>query len=292
MDLIRSAASLLALTCIWLLAITPAEAQFGSGTQGPSAQLPGGRAGDNKREAPKRLDPSQDATKPLREAPPPAKAKKPADDDDDEAPKAKAGAKKKADTAAIAKTLDAAAKQVATNKAEAAIKAVNGVLATPDLPAGLMARALYLRGAAHRKQGRAGQAIADLTSALSLRNGLTTNDRADAVQQRSAAYREAGVQEPADATPPQRTATPGKDKPNVSSWQTGSTGKQRTEGKESPPATQEPPKGGGLGSFFGNLFGGGEAPKREPQPTAPPKTAVPTWETEVTPQKAKRDRSS
>lgn len=288
---IRSAASLLALTCTWLLASTPAEAQFGTGTQGPAAQLPGGRAGDNKQEAPKRLDPSQDATKPIREAPP-AKAKKPADDDDDdEAPKAKAGAKKKADTAAISKTLDTAAKQVTTNKAEAAIKALNGVLATPDLPTGLMARALYLRGAAHRKQGRAAQAIADLTSALSLRNGLTTTDRADAAQQRSAAFRDSGVPEPAEVTPPQRTATPGKDRPNVSGLQTGSTGKQRTDGKETP-ANQEPPKSGGLGGFFSGLFGGSEPVKQAPPPSAPPKTAVPKWETEVVPPKAKGDRPS
>lgn len=290
MNWISRAAGALALTCLGSLAGTQAEAQFGTGTQGPSAQLPGGRAGDNKREAPKRLDPSQDATKPLREAPP-AKAKKPANDEDDEddARKAKAGAKKKLDTAAVSKTLDAAAKQIAANKAEVAIKALNGVVATADLPSGLMARALYLRGAAHRKQGRSAQAIADLTGALWLKNGLSGTDRADAAHQRSATYRDAGLPEPAEVVP-QRTASPGKDKPNVSSWQTGSTGKQRTEGKG--PAKEEPSKGGGLGSFFGNIFGGGDAAKPAPQPSAPPKTAVPTWETEVTPKKSKRDDRS
>lgn len=287
MNWIPSAAGVLALTCTWLLASTPAEAQFGTG-QGPAAQLPGGRAGDNKQEAPKRLDPNQDATKPLREAPQP-RAKKPSDDDDeDDAPRGKA--KPKVDTAAVSKTLETAAKQISANKAEAAIKALSGVLATADLPSGLMARALYLRGAAHRKQGRSAQAIADLTGALWLKNGLSGSDRTDAAQQRSAVYREAGLPEPAEVTPPQRIAAPGKDKPNVSGLQTGSTGK-RTDGKE--PTKVEPPKsGGGLGNFFGNLFGGGEPAKPEPQPTTPPKTAVPTWETEVTPQKAKRDRSS
>ena len=288
MNWIPSAVGVLALICTWLLASTPAEAQFGTGTQGPAAQLPGGRAGDKKDEQRKPLDPREDATRPLREAPQP-KAKKPSDDDDeDEAPRGKA--KPKVDIAAVSKTLETAAKQISTNKAEAAIKALNGVLATADLPSGHMARALYLRGAAHRKQGRAAQAIADLTSALWLKNGLSGSDRTDATQQRSAAYREAGLPEPAEVTP-QRTATPGKDRPSVSGLQTGSTGKQRTDGKE-PAKVEQPKSGGGLGGFFGNLFGGGEPPKPEPQPTTPPKTAVPTWETEVTPQKAKRDRSS
>jgi hypothetical protein len=56
-----------------------------------------------------------------------------------------------------------------------------------------MAKALYYRGAAYRKTGKSAQAISDLTSAVWLKNGLSDADRAAAIEQRQAAYQEAGL---------------------------------------------------------------------------------------------------
>ncbi len=63
-----------------------------------------------------------------------------------------------------------------------------------------MAKALYYRGTAYRKQGKPAQAISDLTTAAWLKGGLSDSDRAQAMEQRQLAYSEAGLgsQAPSD----------------------------------------------------------------------------------------------
>jgi hypothetical protein len=99
--------------------------------------------------------------------------------------------------------LDSAAKSIAEGNADAAMTTLDGVLAGGGLANTHMARALYLRGLAHRKKARPAQAIADLTSAVWVKGGLSDADRAAALKERSEISREIGV---ADAGPPPSSA--------------------------------------------------------------------------------------
>ena len=56
-----------------------------------------------------------------------------------------------------------------------------------------MAKALYVRGMAYKKQSKPGLAISDLTSALWLKNGLGDADQKSAIAERAEAYRLAGL---------------------------------------------------------------------------------------------------
>ena len=103
------------------------------------------------------------------------------------------------DANSVPSDLDGAAKLLAAGKTEPAIARLSGIIATGNLPATVMARALYLRGAAYRQQSKPAMAISDLTSALWLKGGLSDVDRADATQQRAAAYGEAGLTEQGQA---------------------------------------------------------------------------------------------
>lgn len=75
---------------------------------------------------------------------------------------------------------------------EAAIEALSEALQGP-LSSRQAAKALYYRGLAYRAVGRPGQAVADLDSAIALRNGLSLGQLADAEDNRAAAQREAGI---------------------------------------------------------------------------------------------------
>ncbi len=131
---------------------------------------------------------------------------------------------------AVAGSLPAAAADVAeeildkgitayrAGKLEPAVGAFSAAL-RGRLSAEQTARAHYYRGLAHRKQGRPGYAVSDLTHALDS-NLLSETERADAVENRITAYQEAGiaatdvvVTTAGDARPPERapewpTATP------------------------------------------------------------------------------------
>ncbi len=74
---------------------------------------------------------------------------------------------------------------------EPALGGINAAL-RGGLSSGLTARALYYRGLVYRKQGSPGHAISDLTRALDY-DGLSDQERSDAMEARSAAYQEAGV---------------------------------------------------------------------------------------------------
>ncbi len=143
----------------------------------------------------------------------------------------------KRDPAAALATIEAAAKLLEAGKTDQAIASLSSAISGGNLPPTTMARALYLRGAAYRKQAKPAQAISDLTSALWLKGGLSDTDRADANQQRAAAYSEAGLSDEGQST---SAAT-----------------RKRSDGTVAglnPDANASTP--GSSGGFFGKLFGG------------------------------------
>lgn len=126
---------------------------------------------------------------------------------------AQAAADKKKDPSVALKAYDAGARAFEAGKLDPAIKSLSAALSAGGLPSQQMAKALYYRGAAYRKQGKPAQAISDLTTAAWLKNGLSDADRAQALDQRQAAYREAGlgdappaIAEPRSAAAPQQVA--------------------------------------------------------------------------------------
>ena len=169
---------------------------------------------------------------------------------------AAAKARKARDPADASRTLDVAAKSLDAGKAEQAIQQINSLLSGPKLDVRIMARAMVLRGAAWRKQGKPAQAIADLTSALWLKGGLSEADRTAALAMRTEAYREAGL---ADADPAEPKAATGK------RAETGSaavaSGSRSEEARPAPSAEKSPPPASTQKStgFFSNLFGGGSS---------------------------------
>lgn len=124
----------------------------------------------------------------------------------------------------VDRQLDAAAKSLGAGNADAAMSSLDSILASGGLANKHMARALYLRGVTHRKKGRPAQAIADLTSAIWLKDGLTETDRAAALKERGEISREIGV---AEAAPPGAAPTPSSPSSAATS---------------SPATTQEPPR--------------------------------------------------
>ena len=106
-------------------------------------------------------------------------------------PTAPAAEKKPA--ASGVKSYEAGAKAFEAGKFGPAIQSLSTALSTGGLSSQQMAKALYYRGAAYRKTGKSAQAISDLTSAVWLKNGLSDADRAAAMEQRQAAYQEAGL---------------------------------------------------------------------------------------------------
>lgn len=90
---------------------------------------------------------------------------------------------------------DAGLKEFANGHYQPAIEHFSTALTAGGLSAPEMAKALYTRGVAYKKQGKSGLAISDLTSALWLKNGLTPSEREKATQDRAEAFKMAGVQD-------------------------------------------------------------------------------------------------
>jgi hypothetical protein len=120
--------------------------------------------------------------------PAPAQASQPSDknskDSQDEA-------RKKAARAAY----DAGLKQFANGHYQPAIEQLSAALKSGGLSSAEMAKALYRRGIAYKRQKQPGLAISDLTSALWLKNGLSGNDRDTATAERADAYKMAGIED-------------------------------------------------------------------------------------------------
>jgi SPOR domain len=207
---------------------------------------------------------------------PPAPAKK-AKPKASAAEKAEAKAPKK-DPTAIQQQIDAGAASVQAGKADVAVQQLTTVISGGGLTPAQLARAQYLRGLAYRKQGKPALAIGDLMQALYIKNGLVEPDRSDALANRSAAYRDAGLPDQEDAASTRTASNP------AARTTTGSAP------VPTPAATADSGSGGGLGGFFGNLFGGGGSsaptPAAAPTPTpAKPDVATSGWNsnTEVKP---------
>ena len=156
------------------------------------------------------------------------------------------GGKKRQDPAEAQRAIEAALKQVQAGRADQAVQAMTATLSAGNLPPALMAKALYVRGLAYRRQGRSAQAISDLNSALWLKGGLGGEDRVEATNERSVAYADAGL-----------------------------GGREPDSAPDSAPA----PKTGGnwLSGLFGTSAPASEppAPARQPTPPAPPPRAAP-----------------
>lgn len=109
---------------------------------------------------------------------------------------------KQAKAAAVAagqKAYASGTKLYEAGKYKDAIPQLTMALAAAGLPSQQMAKALYYRGIAHRKLGKPAQAMSDLTTAIWVSGGLSDADRASAIDNRQAAYREAGL---GDEAPP------------------------------------------------------------------------------------------
>jgi hypothetical protein len=171
---------------------------------------------------------------------------------------------KKPSAAEAQAAVDAALKQLEAGKAEAAAQALTHTLAAGRLPPAIMAKALLCRGMAYRQQKKPAQAIADLTSALWLKGGLTDSERADALKQRTAAYQEAGLTDSGAAI----AAVPRHANSSASAW--GGTTQAAVAGDSRTTA----PQSSGW-NFFGDLFGLSSAPSPAPPPTAPAPPAPP-----------------
>src|SRR5262245_23782038 len=197
-------------------------------------------------------------------------------------PAGPAAAKKKHDPAEAQRAVDHAGKLIETGKTDQAIQALSATLAGGNLPPAMMARALLLRGTAYRQQKKPAQAIADFTSALWLKGGLSESDRADGLRQRTAAYQEAGLNQAGDIAPagaPRQEAR-AKARPAPSApWSDGTTtsappaqAAALNQEQAAPAAT-----GGGGWDLFANLFGGsGSAFAGQPAaaPPSPPADAA------------------
>ena len=169
----------------------------------------------------------------------------------------------KKDPAVAQQQIEAGSAALQTGKTDQAVQQFTAALTGGSLPAPLMARAHHQRGIAYRKLSKPALAIEDLTHALWLKNGLSESDRADAMQNRIAAYRDAGLPDQADAeslkSQPVPAASASKGQEQGSSSSSSRTGSIPTE---KPAATlalapeSTPQASTGIGSFFGNLFGG------------------------------------
>lgn len=184
--------------------------------------------------------------------------------------KGKAVAAKTAEQSAEG-TIAAAAQSLQAGKADAAIEQLSGVIAGGKLPQGQMARALYYRGLAYRKQNKPAQAIADLTSALWIKNGLDTTQRNDALLNRAGAYRDAGLTDQAEADEQRVAASAPAAKPAVDQAAASQPGEQPSKPARSAAAGEDaaaattPSSTGGLGSLFGSLFGAAPATEQSQQ---------------------------
>ncbi len=102
-------------------------------------------------------------------------------------------AQKQKETDAARRAYDAGIKSYQAGKFEPAVQSLSAALRGGGLSSQDMARGLYYRGLAYKKQSKPGLAISDLTSALWLKNGLNDADRQSATAERAEAYKSAGL---------------------------------------------------------------------------------------------------
>jgi tetratricopeptide (TPR) repeat protein len=215
---------------------------------------------------------------------------------------------KAADTAT--RMLDAGIAAYQAGNASQAIRAFNTVLRGGGLASPQIARALYYRGLSYRQKGKPGLAISDLTSAAWLKDGLSPTEKQEALSNRVAAYREAGIgdvpeldQSPTIAGADWQTAMSGSTTPAGGSSPPQATSPSPPPVYAAPPVYSAPPapsapapaqtssgssSGGGVGGFFDSitsLFGGGSSSSNASQEQvttssiADPPGVAATWQT-------------
>lgn len=119
--------------------------------------------------------------------PPPTQASQTDNDSKDSQDEAKKKAARQA--------YDAGLKQFANGRFQPAIEQLSAALKSGGLSSTEMAKALYRRGVAYKREKQPGLAISDLTSALWLKNGLSGSDRDAATAERAEAYKMAGIED-------------------------------------------------------------------------------------------------
>jgi len=152
-----------------------------------------------------------------------------------------------------------------------AVEALSAALKSGTLKPTEMSKALYYRGIAYRSLGQPAVAITDFSNALWLKGGLSPSERADAEQQRTAAYAEAaggGRSTPAAIAARSQSASPKRQSSRESrppgGWQTSTV----KAGDSAAVPIKQPSVGSAdraettgadpVTSFFTNLFGGGQ----------------------------------
>ncbi len=164
-----------------------------------------------------------------------------------------------------------------------AIKHLGAAIRAGGLQKSQVAKALYYRGLAFRKKGKPGQAISDLTSAYWLKEGLTPTERSDALSNRNAAYREAGISNAPAASESVVVAA----EPSFSAWETATLGTAASPATNTSSVSQAPKaavapannsstnaaktesSGGGFFSSITSLFTGGSSSSSASKPSEP-----------------------
>jgi hypothetical protein len=91
------------------------------------------------------------------------------------------------------KSLEAGINAYQEGAIEVAVETLSDALLQGNLSETKTAQALYYRGLAYRELGKPGQAIADLTKAMAVKNALSKGDLKVATRNRAGALREAGL---------------------------------------------------------------------------------------------------
>lgn len=181
---------------------------------------------------------------------------------------------------ATVQAYEAGIKAYQEGKTDLAIRALGKALQGGGLESPKIAQALYYRGMSYRKKGQPGLAIADLTSAIWLKDGLNYADQQEAMSARVAAYREAGISD-VPQLPSADVALASSGAQQSAGWQTAMdnspTAASTTMGTIDPQFPQHPSapapqqqssssSGGGISGFFNSvtngvtsLFGGGSS---------------------------------
>ena len=186
-------------------------------------------------------------------------------------------------TATAARMLDAGIKAYQASDTEQALRAFDAALRGGALNSQQVARALYYRGLVYRKDGRQALAISDLTNAIWLKDGLSLAEKEQAMQDRLAAYKDAGISDvpaidqsgpiAASASPPMSPVAPS----GASGWQTAMSSPAAPP-QPAAPAPAASGSSGGVSGFFNTitfgLFGGGSS--STPKAPPPEESAVTT----------------
>ncbi len=186
----------------------------------------------------------------------------------------------KQDAAAAQKSVETGIAALDAGKVDEAVANLSSGIGSGSLPGSQMARALYYRGVAYRKQNKPALAIADLTSALWLRGGLSGDLRQEAQQQRAAAYREAGLPDQSAAGAVRAAARAGDDGGDAKSGAPIEPGSGASSGSSSTTSSVAVAPGGtfsGVNNLFSSLFGSGApaAPAPVPAPAPAPAETAP-----------------